>query len=214
MSDDLDVLLSEQIAYYRARAPEYDEVFADRAQWDRFIDELPINGDVLELACGTGRWTRLLARRARFVTALDVSPEMLALAAPRLRGLPVEMVVADVFAWQPSRRYDTVFFGFWLSHVPPARFAAFWSMVRAALAPGGQACFLDISPSARERETVLSGQPVPTVRRRLRDGTEFRVVKVFYDPTELARRLAAIGWSASIREMSNPVVVGTARPPH
>jgi hypothetical protein len=29
-------------------------------------------------------------------------------------------------AWRPDRRYDVVFFGFWLSHVPLERFAAFW----------------------------------------------------------------------------------------
>jgi demethylmenaquinone methyltransferase/2-methoxy-6-polyprenyl-1,4-benzoquinol methylase len=212
MDDDLDALLGEQIAYYRARAPEYDEEYVGRASWDRFIDELPITGDILELACGTGRWTPLLARRARSVTAVDAAPEMLALAGQRVRDLPVELVAADVFGWQPPRRYDTVFFAFWLSHVPPARFAAFWSTVRAALAPGGRACFLDTSNRVRAVETVLPGQPAPTVRRRLRDGSEYRAVKVFYGPADLAARLAAVGWSASIREVGVALLVGAAHP--
>jgi trans-aconitate methyltransferase len=55
------------------------------------------------------------------VTAVDAAPEMLALARQRVRDLPVEFVQADLFAWQPPRRYDTVFFAFWLTHVPPAR---------------------------------------------------------------------------------------------
>jgi len=53
------------------------------------------------------------------VTALDAAPEALALARQRVRGLPVEFIQTDVFTWQPSRRFDTVFFGFWLTHVPP-----------------------------------------------------------------------------------------------
>jgi demethylmenaquinone methyltransferase/2-methoxy-6-polyprenyl-1,4-benzoquinol methylase len=124
----------------------------------------------------------------------------------------VEFVEADVFGWQPPRRYDTVFFGFWLTHVPPARFAAFWSVVGAALAPGGRACFLNSSNRERERERVLPGQPAPTVWRRLRDGSEHRVVKVFYSPAELAARLAELGWSANIHEASVGLLVGTARP--
>jgi hypothetical protein len=51
MDDDLDALLAEQIAYYRARAREYDDVYADKTTWAAFLDELPITGDVLELAC-------------------------------------------------------------------------------------------------------------------------------------------------------------------
>jgi demethylmenaquinone methyltransferase/2-methoxy-6-polyprenyl-1,4-benzoquinol methylase len=212
MDDDVEALLAEQVAYYRAHAPEYDEAYAGRERWDRFVDDLPIGGDVLELACGTGHWTPLLAARARSVTAVDAAPEALALARRRVVGLPVELVAADLFAWRPPRRYDTVFFAFWLSHVPPARLAAFWSSVGAALAPGGRACFIDTNDREREHERVLSGQPAPVVTRRLGDGSEHRVVKVFYDPPALAARLAELGWSARIRDVDVNVLAGTARP--
>jgi SAM-dependent methyltransferase len=211
MDDEVEALLAEQIAYYRAHAPDYDDAYLGQP-WDRCIDELPISGDVLELACGTGHWTPLLARRARSVTAVDAASEVLTLARQHAGGLSVEFVQADVFGWQPPRRYDTVFFGFWLTHVPPARFAAFWAMVGAALAPQGRVCFLDSSNRERERERVLPGQPAPSVWRRLRDGSQHRVVKVFYSPAELAGRLAELGWSASIREASVGLLVGTARP--
>jgi SAM-dependent methyltransferase len=144
MEDDVEALLAEQIAYYRAHAPDYDIVYLDK-DWDQSIEELPITGDVLELACGTGHWTPLLAARARSVTALDAAPEALALARQRVKGLPVEFIQTDVFAWEPPRRYDTVFFAFWLTHVPPARFADFLvdaggglGAGRAGLLPGRQ----------------------------------------------------------------------------
>jgi O-methyltransferase involved in polyketide biosynthesis len=111
-------------------------------------------------------------------------------------------------AGSPPRRYDTVFFAFWLTHVPPARFAAFWSQVGAAPAPGGQVCFVDDTDRERAGERVVPEQATPAVWRRLRDGSEHRVVKA---PAELADRLAELGWSASIHETRTPLLVGTAR---
>ena len=209
MDDDVQALVAEQVAYYRAHAPDYDEAYLGK-DWDRCIQQLPVAGDVLELACGTGHWTPLLAARARSMTAVDAAPEALALARQRVGDLPVEFVQADVFAWQPSRRYDTVFFAFWLTHVPPARFAAFWSMVDLALAPDGRACFVDDSDRERAGERFVPGQGTPAVWRPLRDGTQHRVVKVYYTPGELVARLAGLGWSADVRETSSPLLVGTA----
>jgi hypothetical protein len=51
---------------------------------------------------------------------------------------PVDYMVADIFNFGPTERYDTIAFGFWLSHVPKERFAAFWEMLAAALIPGGR----------------------------------------------------------------------------
>jgi SAM-dependent methyltransferase len=211
MDDDVNALVAEQVAYYRARAPDYDDAYLGK-QWDQSIDNLPITGDVLELACGSGHWTPMLAARAHSVTAVDAAPEMLALARQRVGDLPVEFVEANLFDWWPPRRYDTVFFAFWLTHVPPALFAGFWSMVGAALAPGGWVCLLDSSNREQGYERLLANQPTPAVWRRLGDGSEHRVVKVYYSPAELAARLAELGWSASIRETSIPLLVGTARP--
>jgi SAM-dependent methyltransferase len=212
MDEEVQALVAEQVAYYRAHAPDYDHDIAGlHPDWSRSIDELPITGDVLELACGSGRWTRLLAARGRSVTAVDAAPEMLAVAGERVRDLPVELIQADLFAWEPPRRYDTVFFAFWLTHVPPARFAAFWSLVGTALAPGGRVCFVDDGSRARAGERFLPDQATPAVWRRLRDGSEHRVVKVYYSPAGLAARMAELGWSAEIRETSTPLLVGTAR---
>jgi hypothetical protein len=51
--------------------------------------------------------------------------EMLAIAAAQVSGERVRFVQADLFTWTPDRRYDVVFFGFWLSHVPFERFESF-----------------------------------------------------------------------------------------
>lgn len=214
ISDD-DALLAEQISYYRAGAAEYDRPYTERAELRRLpavIDDLPIGGDVLELACGTGRWTPLLAARARSVTAVDVAPEVLALARARTPFPHVRFVQADVFAWQPPRRYDTVFFAFWLSHVPPARLPAFWSSVASMLTPGGRAVFIDDGPAAAAGEEGVTEGPVPTVPRRLDDGSRYRVVKVFHDADALAGDLTALGWTVRVRPLDESIV-GVAQPP-
>lgn len=121
-TDPVDALLGEQQDYYRARAAQYDEEYAANAELlgpDRTLAGLPIAGDVLELACGTGQWTLRLADRATSLTAVDGAPEMLAVAARRTAGRAVDYRRVDLFDWRPERRYDRVFFGFWLSHVPP-----------------------------------------------------------------------------------------------
>ncbi|MBR7833233.1 class I SAM-dependent methyltransferase [Actinospica durhamensis] len=209
-------LIQEQIAYYQARAGEYDLLYEQRDDWRELLpvlERMPIHGDVLELACGTGAWTARLAERARSVTALDASPEALALARERVPHDAVSFTEADLFAWRPERRYDTVFFGFWLSHVPPARFAAFWDTVAQAVAPGGAVVFFDTGRGEAASEQVLADASVPSVSRRLEDGREYRVVKVFRDEQDIRDSLTALGWSAEVSPVGDTLLAGLARPP-
>jgi 2-polyprenyl-3-methyl-5-hydroxy-6-metoxy-1,4-benzoquinol methylase len=163
-------------------------------------------GDVLELASGTGLWTQRLARAAHTVTAVDSSPEVNAINADRLHERPghasVRFVVADLFRWQPDRQYDTIFFSHWLSHVPTERLESFWSMVRAALAPGGRVFFADAryDETSTAKDHELEGPDAQAVTRRLNDGQEYRIVKVFYRPEDLAQRLTAWGWHVQIEQ--------------
>jgi demethylmenaquinone methyltransferase/2-methoxy-6-polyprenyl-1,4-benzoquinol methylase len=230
-----DAVLRDQLAYYRARAAEYDEWFLRRGRWDRgpawnarwfaevdevraWLDGLRPAGRVLGLACGTGLWTERIARHASHVTALDAAAEVLAVNRARLDAAPgvratVRHVEADLFRWRPDARYDVVFFGFWLTHVPPARFEEFWRLVRSALAPGGRAIFVDSlrTETSTARDHRLAPPGGETTLRRLNDGREFRIYKVFYDPSALAERLRALGWSADVRASENFFVYGCAR---
>lgn len=206
--DDVEALLAEQIAYYRARAPEYTETAKNELGRVRDaalarLDAFAPGGDVLELACGPGTWTAQLLRHAGSVTAVDASPEMLALAADRVGDEQVAFVQADLFAWEPDRRYDAVFFGFWLSHVPLERFDAFWSLVRRALKPAGRVAFVD-----DQRATEELVESPSTVRRRLTDGTAFRAVKVPHTREDLEHRIAALGWRIEISQLAGPFFWG------
>jgi SAM-dependent methyltransferase len=226
-------LLDDQIAYYRARAAEYDAWWFRTGRFDRGTDnnaawrsEVGVvetavaemlakmrPSTVLELACGTGLFTRHLAPRVAAVTAVDASPEVIAINRSRVALPNVRYVQADLFAFESDTRYDCVFMSFWLSHVPHARFDAFWSMVRRALAPGGFAYVID---SAHDPTSTAANHPTPDrhagiVTRKLDDGREFRIVKVFWEPAALADRLRALGFEADIGATARYFIYGSAR---
>lgn len=204
---DLDRLLEEQLAYYRARASEYLETaFPElgdetlEAVWRELvqvIDNFAPTGDVLELACGPGTWTPQLLRHAGTLTAVDGSPEMLRLAADKVPPQSVRFVEADLFRWRPDRRYDVVFFGFWLSHVPLELFEQFWSLVAECLAPDGRVLFVD--DAFRTRDELIEGESSSVIRRHLSDGTPYLAVKVPHTAEELEQRLEVLGWQIRVR---------------
>ena len=227
-------LLDEQLRYYRARAGEYDDWWLRRGRYDRGAEfnaafladahavedalvahlEATRPATALELACGTGLFTRHVAPRVGSLTAIDAAPEVLALNRERMRGRAnVTYEQHDLFAWQPRERYDFVFMSFWLSHVPAEAFDAFWQEVAAALAPGGTAYVID---SAHEPTSTARDHPVPSkddgvVLRRLDDGRTFHIVKVFWEPDTLGARLRPLGWHADLARTSRYFVHGTLR---
>lgn len=209
----LSAVLDEQQAYYRVLAAEYDKHVIDVPGGDELLaalDALWPTGEVLELACGPGTWTAKLLEHAETVTAVDGSAEMLEIASARVSDPRVRFIEADLFKWRPDRRYDAVFFGFWISHVPLERFEAFWSKVRDCLKPDGRAMFID--DAHRTAEELAFGEESELVRRRLLDGSQFTVVKVPHEPGDLQRRIAELGWDVTVTGTSGPFYSGVATP--
>ena len=201
-------LLNEQKRYYAARAPEYDDWWyrrgryelepyalarwrADAAEAEAALEAFALGARVLELAAGTGIWTRKLVRLAERVVAVDANAETLA-----LNTTDAELVRADVFEWRPAEPFDLVFFSFWLSHVPEERFDQFWSVVRSALLPGGRVFLVDSGPlgdaSNDERQV-----------RQLADGREFTIIKRYWSPAQLATRMRPLGFELDLRVTKN-----------
>ncbi len=202
-------LLDEQVSYYRALAPDYLGQALDLPGGDELTEALEAfrpTGSVLELACGPGVWTGRLLRHATDVTAVDASPEMLAIAAAWVGDQRVRFVQADLFAWAPDRRYDVVFIGFWLSHVPLERFDSFWSLVADGLKENGRVFLVD--DAYRTADELVEGPSSSTIRRRLDDGTCYRLVKVPHTPPDLENRLSRIGWNIKVTTTAGPFYWG------
>jgi SAM-dependent methyltransferase len=212
-------IIDEQIAYYRARAAEYDATSLPEgdpftAAADRIRDALRAvapRGRVLELAAGTGQWTGILAQTADDLLVTDASPEMLELNRSRVGRQPnVRHQVVDAFAPALTERFDTIFFAFFLSHVPPRRIAAFWEVVARLLVLGGRVIFVDEGRHGEWEEDWID-EEAGIVRRLLEDGSVHRAVKVLWRPDDLALRLHELGWDASVTS-EGPFYWGSAAP--
>lgn len=212
--------IEAQKRYYDLRAPDYltgapsdrrpataDHGLAE-SERGALVDELNPTGEVLELACGPGGFTRELARHARTVTAVDASPQMLARNEMEVARPNVRYIAADIFEWEPEATYDVVFFGFFLSHVPPNAFESFWRLVRARVRERGRVAFVDEDDRAVDIDDVRVLDGVPVARRTLGDGREFDVIKVFWNPDELAARLRALGWNITVRRVGAGTLYG------
>ena len=225
--EDVQSLLQQQVAYYQARASEYDEWFLRQGRYDRGaslnqqwfqeveqvreeVDQFRPGGQVLELACGTGLWTQQLLKHAQHITAIDAVAEVLELNRVRLQSLKVKYVQADIFTWQPEERYDVIFFGFWLSHVPLLYFEKFWQMLGRGLKSEGRIFFVDskYEPTSTARDHHLENAQAGTVMRRLNDGREYQIVKMFYEREQLEKRLESMGWKVKVGETPHYFLFG------
>ena len=225
---DPDGILNEQIAYYRERAAEYDEWFYRKGRYDRGVElnqqwfkeaqvvrealhHLPKQLHILEFAGGTGIWTQELVTLADQVTVVDAAPEMIQINKAKVQSLSVNYIHADIFNWQPNRVYDMVFFGFWLSHVPPDKLAPFLELVASALKPGGLVFMIDSrshsTGTATNQSTTTAGFHQ---QRRLNDGREFQIVKIYYETQPLEAAFRAVGLNANLHFTDTYFIYGQA----
>jgi ubiquinone/menaquinone biosynthesis C-methylase UbiE len=116
--------------------------------------------DVLEIGCGTGRFSRRLAERAERVLALDLSPQMVRLARERSKHYPnIEFVNADAETYQlGENRFDCVATLTTLHHLPAE---STFRKIRKALKPGGVFVCLDLYRRSTFGELLLDGVAYP-----------------------------------------------------
>jgi len=222
--------LQQQIDYYQTRAAEYDQWFFRQGRYDRgeevnarwfrdveevrgALDLVEPSGVILELAAGTGLWTERLLPHADTLTVVDASSEMLSLNKQRVGRDQVRHIQADVFDWVPDKTYDFVFFGFWLSHVPLERFESFWTKVKASLSENGRFFFVDslADTTSTARNHVLPSAGSGRAGRKLNDGREFEIIKIFYDPAVLEDDLSQMGFNATVETTSTYFLFGSGR---
>lgn len=147
-------------------ADHYDETF----KWLSYrtpIEEHSILGavgevrgqSVLELACGTGHYTRVLLRRGARVLGVDLSEDMVRIAREHeaQRPLGARYLVQDVATMQLQESFDLVLAVYLLHYAPSREHLA--SMCRAIarhLKPGGRFVTYQLNPDcSREPDYYL-----------------------------------------------------------
>jgi demethylmenaquinone methyltransferase/2-methoxy-6-polyprenyl-1,4-benzoquinol methylase len=219
------------VAYYEARAGEYDDWYLRRGRYSHgpihdtawnaeldgagtWLDSLPFHGEIVELAAGTGWWSPLLASKGE-LWIYDAAEAPLERARERLLAhrLRAHIHVRDAWA-EADRQVDALFCGFWLSHVARDRTAEFLALARRWLKPGGLFTFIDSLP---DPQSGAADNPAPagdTAIRRLDDGREFSIVKVYREPAELDTALRDAGFgSAEVRTTGRFFALGSAIAP-
>jgi ubiquinone/menaquinone biosynthesis C-methylase UbiE len=193
--------------YYRQRAGEYDEVYLkperqrDLAALMALLPPIVAGRRVLEIAAGTGYWTRVIAPAAASITATDLNPETLHVAASRDYGqaAPVLMTADAYRLADVPGEFDLVFCGFWWSHVPRADVTRFLAGLRQRVQPGTTLVILDnrYVPGSNHPITRTGPQGDTYQLRALPDGRQYEVLKNFPTRQQLAADLAP--WAAGLR---------------
>jgi 2-polyprenyl-3-methyl-5-hydroxy-6-metoxy-1,4-benzoquinol methylase len=103
----------------------------------------PRIGSALDIGCGTGHFSRLLAAHADHVTGIDLSPEMIRIAQERSAHLPnIDYQVQDVTTWDaPPDTFDCIASIATLHHMPPE---TVYPKIAQMLKPGGVLLVLDL----------------------------------------------------------------------
>ena len=203
---------AELVDYYRRRAAEYEAIYAkperqaDLARLRELIPARLAGARALEVACGTGYWTALLAQSAASVVATDLAGETLAIAHSKpLPAGRVRFEIADAYALPQSLgRFDAAFAGFWWSHVARSRVDAFLASLHARLDPGARVLLLD-NRYVEGSSTPLAGfdaEGNTFQMRTLADGSSVRVMKNF--PAEDELRGALSPFAASFEYVALP----------
>lgn len=200
-------MITEQSAqFYAKSASNHDRIYdrperqADLQAMRAHLASTLRGHTVLELACGTGFWTRLIAEVADRVVATDINPEMIAMA--RLRALPadkVELRIADAYDLpQGLGDFTAVFIGFWWSHVKREDQEKFLAQLKAKVGKDILVVLLDDAYVEGSSDTVArTDQEGNTYQIRMApDGERYEIPKTYPSDSALRKKLAS-----SVREI-------------
>jgi demethylmenaquinone methyltransferase/2-methoxy-6-polyprenyl-1,4-benzoquinol methylase len=196
-------------AYYAARAPEYDRIYAKPERQDdlraieAWLPTVCAGRSLLEIACGTGYWTQFLAPVATRVLALDAAPETLQIARSRVASANVEFITGDAYALPPAATgFEAAFAGFWFSHIPNRRVPEFLAGLHRALVPGARVVFLDNRYVEGNSTPICErdGEGNTYQMRTLDDGSSYKLLKNFPDEADLRQATQGVARDLRLRE--------------
>ncbi|MFX1587573.1 MAG: methyltransferase domain-containing protein [Promethearchaeota archaeon] len=185
--------------YYADRAYEYDKTYLrperqkDIKKLHKLLKKALSGHRVLEIACGTGYWTKTIAPVSNFTIAVDINEKVLQIA--KIRGIPsdkVNFIQDDVFSLNKvQNNFSAGFAGFWWSHILKSKLKRFLAVFHSKLQPDALLIFFD------NRRVEGSSTPISRIDidgntyqiRKLEDGREYEIVKNFPTKKEIIENL-------------------------
>ena len=201
----------ELVEYYRRRAGEYEAIYAkperqaDLAVLRKEVPQRLAGRHILEIACGTGYWTTLVAPLAASIVATDMAEEPMTIAQGKAYPPQrVRFALADAYKLgEDLGRFDGALAMFWWSHIPLADIGKFLASLHRRLERGARVVMMD--------NLYIAGSSTPIAERdaagntyqlrRLADGTENRVLKNFPSESDLRAALAPHARSFAYRPL-------------
>lgn len=180
-----------------------DDRFAATEQ--RFVlDRVGSTDTVLDIGCGTGRFTMPLAEHAAHVTGYDLSEQMLDQARHKVSaaGLKADFRQGDMASMPfESGHFDVVVSMLALMHVPTGDRASVFAEAARVLKPGGR-LVIGVKNTLFERFSgadrfasidVTDVENKELVLTETQDGDELRAPWYSFSPEELTRLCALAG---------------------
>ena len=188
--------MGELVDYYRQRAKEYEEVYywtdphrqEEQALMAETIKASLMGRDVLDIACGTGWWDRILSETAKSITGLDINKDVLEIAKTKEYGCPTRFEVGDAYKPPyPSTSFDGAIATFWLSHIPKGKLQGWIDTLHGVLKPGSKVFLADNTniPGIGGPLVTREGDENTYKLRTLKDGSQHMVLKNYYSTSEL-----------------------------
>jgi SAM-dependent methyltransferase len=199
--------------YYDEQAKVYDDMYMRKdSVWRRDLRALAdsmvkaLSGRrVLEVACGTGFWTEIVAKVAEHVAAIDASRKMLAIARKRRTPSPkVEYRYGDAYELaEVPGEFDAGLANFWFSHVPRARVDEFLYGFHKRLGKNA-VVFMDDNiyiPGIGGQLVAKEGIEDTFKLREGSSGLKYEVLKNYYDRHTLRPLLSPKTLNLKIRQV-------------
>ena len=181
--------------YYADRAYEYDKTYLrperqkDIKKIHKLLKTLLKDHIVLEIACGTGYWTKTIASVSKFITAVDINDEVLQIAKNRgISSNKVIFIQDDVYVLNKIQgNFSAGFAGSWWSHILKSKLKQFIALFHSKLQPNALVVFID------NRHVKASSTPISRIDihgnsyqiRKLEDGREYEILKNFPTKQEI-----------------------------
>jgi len=230
-SEEAVAAIKDQIqGVYNAIAAEYDERIPGSGHADDMftaseleflMNKVSPTDRILDMGCGTGRFTVPLAVMGAEVTGLDLTPGMLEQTARKLDEAHCSATLQQGDMAQlpfPDGSFDVVVSMLALMHIPLADREAVFLEAARVLKPGGR-MLISVKNSIFERmfkgDRFAAVDQTDVLHKELiftqtRSGTEFRAPWYSFAPHDLARLFATAGMSMTHLRGNSPLSVWLA----
>lgn len=201
--------------YYSKRAKEYEEVYhrpdKTRLKEQRFLSEYITQTFkekyVLELACGTGFWTRYLLKSARKTLVTDYSMDMLEIASNRFsKNQNVIFLQADAYNPPISfPKFNAAMANFWFSHIPKGQIRSFLNTLHSRLEKNSVILLSDgVYVEELGGKLITKQNSLDTFKKRvLNSGEQFDILKNYYTENDLRKIFTRYSRKVEIKYLTN-----------